>query len=277
MEGTSLEEGARPWLTVVVPAYNEAARIAAPLAAIHAYLRAQPWSSEVVVVDDGSADATFALVREVARDWTLPVRAFRYQPNAGKGYAIKYGIAHARGERILFTDADLSTPIDEATRLLAALDAGADVAIGSRKMAGAHITRHQPWLRERLGKVFTWMVRKLIADVSDVTCGFKAFRGEAARDIFSRVRVFDWSFDAEVLLLVRQLGYRLSEVAVDWADCPGTKVRLGRDVLRSLEGLLRIRGNAARGLYATPTGLAQEAESWESLSATRAPAITPAR
>src|SRR5512143_2772584 len=212
MEGTSLQEGARPWLTVVVPAYNEAARIAAPLAAIHAYLRAQPWPSEIVVVDDGSADATFALVREVARDWTLPVRAFRYQPNAGKGYAIKYGIAHARGERILFTDADLSTPIDEATRLLAALDAGADVAIGSRKMAGAHITRHQPWLRERLGKVFTWMVRKLIADVSDVTCGFKAFRGEAARDIFSRVRVFDWSFDAEVLLLVRQLGYRLSEV-----------------------------------------------------------------
>jgi dolichyl-phosphate beta-glucosyltransferase len=256
-----------PWLSVVIPAFNESGRIAAPLTAVRDYLCAQPYSSEVVVVDDGSSDATFDLVCETARGWPLPVRAFRYQPNAGKGYAIKFGIAHARGQHVLFTDADLSTPIEETASLLAALAAGADVAIGSRKMPGATIVVHQPWLRERLGKVFTWLARQLIADVSDVTCGFKAFRGAAARDIFSRVRVYDWSFDAEVLLLATRLGYRLSEVPVRWADCAGTKVRLGRDVLRSLEGLARIRLNAARGRYAQPVGLVDSVATWESVAA----------
>ena len=256
-----------PHLSVIIPAFNESGRIAAPLTAVHDYLRAQPYSSEVVVVDDGSSDTTFDLVCDLARGWQVPLRAFRYQPNAGKGYAIKFGVAHARGRHVLFTDADLSTPIEETAALLAALEAGADVAIGSRKMPGATIVVHQPWLRERLGKVFTWLARQLIADVSDVTCGFKAFRGAAARDIFSRVRVYDWSFDAEVLLLATRLGYRMSEVPVRWADCAGSKVRLGRDVLRSLEGLARIRFNAACGRYAHPVGLVESVASWESVAA----------
>jgi dolichyl-phosphate beta-glucosyltransferase len=268
--------GEWPWLSVVVPAYNEARRIAGPLAVMHDYLRRQPYRSEIVVVDDGSDDATFAVVRESARGWQLPVRAFRYQLNAGKGYAVKYGIAQARGARVLFTDADLSTPIEETARLLAALEAGADVVIGSRKMAGAAIEVHQPWLRENLGKAFTLLVRQLIANVSDVTCGFKAFRAEAAHEIFGRVRVYDWSFDAEVLLLVSRLGYRLAEVPVRWADRADSKVRLGRDVLRSLQGLARIRANAARGLYATPNDLAHTAESWDSFAEPRAVATTPA-
>jgi dolichyl-phosphate beta-glucosyltransferase len=260
------EDAPAPLLSVVIPAFNESGRIGAPLLAVRDYLQAQPYRSEVVVVDDGSTDTTFDLVCEAARGSTLPVRAFRYQPNAGKGYAIKFGVAHARGRHVLFTDADLSTPIEETSRLLAALEAGADVAIGSRKMAGADIVVHQPWLRERMGKVFTWLARQLIADVSDVTCGFKAFRGAAARDIFSRVRVYDWSFDAEVLLLATRFGYRITEVPVRWADCAGTKVRLGRDVLRSLQGLARIRLNAARGAYAHPVGLTDRVASWESVA-----------
>jgi dolichyl-phosphate beta-glucosyltransferase len=267
MSSHARENAPAPLLSVIIPAFNESARIAAPLTAVHDYLCAQAYASEVVVVDDGSTDATFDLVRAVARDWRLPVRAFRYRPNAGKGYAIKFGVAHARGRHVLFTDADLSTPIEETGRLLAALQAGADVAIGSRKLPGAEIVVHQPWLRERLGKVFTWLARQLIADVTDVTCGFKAFRAAAARDIFSRVRVYDWSFDAEVLLLATRLGYTLTEVPVRWADCAGSKVRLGRDVLRSLEGLARIRLNAARGRYAQPVGLIDSAESWDSAAA----------
>lgn len=253
-----------PSLSVVVPAYNEAERIGAPLADILAYLDAQPYSAEVVVVDDGSTDQTFAFVQAVARGTRIPVRAFRYQTNAGKGFAIKCGVAQARGQRILFTDADLSTPIEDTARLLAALEAGADVAIGSRKIQGARIVVPQPWWRMLLGKMFTWLVRCLIAGVSDATCGFKAFQGTAGREIFARVRVYDWSFDAEVLMLTRRLGYRLVEVPVRWEDRAGTKVRLLRDVPRSLRGLIRIRLNDARGVYRQPGGATAVVDRWES-------------
>ena len=143
-----------PSLSVVIPAYNEAGRIREPLASVHAYLRAQPYESEVVVVDDGSEDATFDVVRNATRGWDVPVRAFRYRPNVGKGYAIKFGVARARGDRILFTDADLSTPIEQTGAFLARLDAGADVVIGSRKTPWAEIVVHQPWYREQLGKAY---------------------------------------------------------------------------------------------------------------------------
>lgn len=251
-------------LSIIVPALDEEVRLPATLRRILDWADGQRRRVEIVVVDDGSADRTaeVAVERGDSR-----VRLLRLPANRGKGAALRAGVAASRGAFVLVTDADLSTPIEEAAALLAALEAGADVAIGSRKMPGATIVVHQPWLRERLGKVFTWLARQLIADVSDVTCGFKAFRGAAARDIFSRVRVYDWSFDAEVLLLATRLGYRLREVPVRWADCAGTKVRLGRDVLRSLEGLARIRLNAARGRYAHPVGLVDSVASWESVAA----------
>jgi glycosyltransferase involved in cell wall biosynthesis len=258
-----------PRVTVVIPVYNEADRMRVPLAAVEAYLRAQPYTAEIVVVDDGSDDRTFDVVREASGDG-VPVRAFRYTPNLGKGHAIKLGIAHARGELILFTDVDLSTPIEEAGALLARLEAGADVAIGSRKMPGARVLVHQSWLRESLGKGFTWLVRHVIAEVSDVTCGFKAFRHAAARDVFGRVRIYDWSFDAEALMLVRWLGYRLDEVPVSWQDRAGTKVRLVRDVLRSLLGLVRIRMNMLRGVYRLPAPAAAPSAAWESARAASA-------
>jgi glycosyltransferase involved in cell wall biosynthesis len=269
--------GARPWLSVVIPAYNEAARVREPLLGVLAHLRARPYTAEVVLVDDGSDDDTLAVVRRTASGSDVPVRTFRYARNAGKGYAIRYGVAHALGERILFTDVDLSTPIEEADRLLAPLDAGADVAIGTRKTPGALIVIHQPWYRERLGKAFTWMVRRWIVDVSDVTCGFKAFRRPAADDIFGRLRLHDWSFDAEALMLARRLGYRIDEVPVRWEDRAGTKVRLMRDVTRSLLGLVRIRLNLARGRYRTLAPPLQASEVWSSSPAARVVAPTGGR
>ena len=133
----------------------------------------------------------------------------------------------------------------------------------SRKTPWAEIVVHQPWYREQLGKAYTRLVRRVIADVSDVTCGFKAFRAAAAKDIFARVRLYDWSFDAEVLLLVRQLAYRLDEVAVRWEDRAGSRVRLVRDVARSLWGIVRIRANALRGVYRTSTLDLPDGDAWE--------------
>jgi dolichyl-phosphate beta-glucosyltransferase len=237
-------------LTVVVPAFEEAGRIREPLKRIADHLVAGTHAAEIVVVDDGSRDATRDAVREVAAGFSVPTRLLGYDRNRGKGYALAVGFAAARGNRILFTDADLSTPIDELERLLARLDAGADVVIGSRKNAEAQVLEHQPWLRETLGKGFTLLVNLTLTRASDVTCGFKLFRAETGRDLFSRVRILDWGFDAEVLFLAERSGARVDEVGVRWEDCEGTKVRLLRDVVGSLLGLVRIRWNAFRGVYA---------------------------
>jgi dolichyl-phosphate beta-glucosyltransferase len=250
-------------LSIVVPAYDEAARILATLRAISDHFAAHPAPIELIVVDDGSRDATSEVVRTAAPSLALPIRLLRYAPNRGKGFALKVGFAASRGARVLFSDADLSTPIEEADRLLAELDRS-DTAIGSRKRAQARVEVHQPWLRETLGKGFTFLVRALLADVSDATCGFKAYRGDAGRDVFSRLRIEDWSFDAEALLVGRLRGYSLAEVPVRWRDQTGTKVDLRRDVLRSLAGIVRIRWNAACRRYAQPLPLDLVPEEWSS-------------
>ena len=251
-------------LTVIIPAYNEVGRLEKSLLLLSDYLRAHFDASEILVVDDGSRDGTFEMVQAVSEKLAVPVRGLRYAENRGKGFALKAGFAHADGELLLFTDADLSTPVEETARLVAALRDGADVAIGSRKMDGAHIQIHQPWLREKLGGVFTLLVRATLTNVSDVTCGFKAFRAQAGKDLFSRLRLPDWSFDAELLYLVRRLGYRLAEVPVRWEDRTGTKVSLLRDALRSLWGLVQIRARAATGAYERPEPLPPGIESWRS-------------
>jgi dolichyl-phosphate beta-glucosyltransferase len=251
-----------PRLTIVVPAYNEAQRIPDTLRAIARHFGPGGDGVELVVVDDGSRDDTAAVVRALAPGLGLPLRLLHYAPNAGKGFALKVGFAASRGERVLFTDADLSTPIEEADRLLAELDRGADVVIGSRRLAPERLEVRQPWLREQLGRGFTFLVRLLIAEVSDATCGFKAYRGAVGRDLFSRLRTFDWSFDAELLLLARRRGFRLAEVPVRWRDQAGSKVDLRRDVLRSLAGLVRIRARDALGLGADPLPLRIEPEVW---------------
>jgi dolichyl-phosphate beta-glucosyltransferase len=237
-------------LSVVVPAYNEARRIVEPLRRIDGYLRGRGIAAELVVVDDGSSDGTADVVRALATELSAPVRVIGTTPNRGKGHAVKVGMTHAGGRAVLMTDADLSTPIEEVDGFLAALNDGAQVVIGSRKVAGAVIEVHQPLLREAMGRVFTALTRLLVVRVSDVTCGFKLFTRAAAIDIFSRVTLDDWSFDAEALYLARRLGYRIHEIPVRWRDAEGTKVRRGRDALRAAVGLARILLNALGGRYA---------------------------
>ena len=243
-------------LSVVVPAFNEAARIAGPLRRVDRHLAAHHPRSELIVVDDGSTDDTAGVVARLAAELAVPVKIIGDGPNRGKGHAVRRGMLAARGESVLMTDADLSTPIEELDKLYAAIRQGADVAIGSRKMAGAVIEERQPILRESMGRAFTWLTNLLVVDVSDVTCGFKLFRREAALAVFSRATLDDWSFDAEALFLVRHLGLSLVEVPVRWHDVAGTKVRRGRDAVRSALSLLRIRLNDARGRYGLPTAAA---------------------
>ena len=232
-----------------MPVYNEATRLSASLREMGAYLERLPYDCEIVIADDGSTDDTLAIAEEVAASQQVPVRLLRYDTNRGKGYALKVGFAAARGEQLVFTDCDLSTPLDEMEKFLTCLDAGNDFVIGSRKREGADITKHQPRLRESLGKVFTWIVRNTIADVTDVTCGFKAYERDVGKDLFARLRVYDWSFDAELLLIARHAGYRHIEVPVRWEDQAGTKVNLLRDIVMSLIGIVRIRVYHALGRY----------------------------
>jgi glycosyltransferase involved in cell wall biosynthesis len=237
-------------LSVVVPAYNEAARIAEPLERVARHLAARHPRSEIVVVDDGSTDDTVGVVERLRPALGLPVTILRSRENRGKGHAVRTGMLAARGALVLMTDADLSTPIDELEKLVAALRGGVEIAIGSRKMEGAVIEEHQPILREAMGRVFTWLTRLLVVDVSDVTCGFKLFRHDAAQAVFSRVTLDDWSFDAEALFLARHLRIGLVEVPVRWRDAAGTKVRRGRDAMRAAVGLGHILWNRATGRYA---------------------------
>lgn len=235
-------------LSVVIPAYNEEGVIGRCVARTRAFFKSRHARFEMIVVDDGSKDGTAAAVRELAK--RHPELSLLSCPgNMGKGYAVRKGVLAARGGEILFLDADLSTAPSQWPKLESRLRAGADVAIGSRKMAGARLLRRQPWWRERMGKVFTFLVRAMLVDVSDVTCGFKAMKREAARRVFSKALVNDWSFDAEFLFLASRMGMRIDEVPVAWRDDPSTKVRLLRDTFSSLKGLLFIRLGALLGRY----------------------------
>ena len=251
-----------PDLTVLIPAYNEARRITDSLRKMDAYLAARPYSSEILIVDDGSDDDTSSVAREASIGLTTPIRYVGYGSNRGKGYALKVGFATARGKRILFTDSDLSTPIEETERLLTKLDEGSEMVIGTRKSADAVIAVHQPKFREWMGKAFTFLVRQLLIDVSDVTCGFKAFEGSVGRRLFALSRVHDWSFDAEILFLAKQESCRLVEVPVYWEDQAGTKVSMLRDGIMAFLGLLRIRGYALAGRYRAPHPLGEYRELW---------------
>lgn len=236
-------------LSVVIPMYNETKRIRETIPILLAYFADQPYKHEFVIVDDGSTDGTPALVRELFSS-VENLQVLEERPNRGKGSAVRVGMLAARGKCVLFCDADLATPPGELDKFWRWLDAGYDVVIGSRKMAGANIVRHQPKWRENLGKVFTWLTNTLATrGISDVTCGFKCFTHDAAQALFSRAKLNDWSFDAEVLFIAQRRRFRIKEVPVTWHDKPGTKVRLVQDAARSLAGLMKIRINGFRGKY----------------------------
>lgn len=241
-----------PYLSIVFPAYNEQARLPATLTTVLAWVDAQSFDTEIVIVDDGSSDDTIGVARRAleGRDHQLLTHA----QNQGKGAGLRTGMTAARGDLVLFSDADLSTPIDEATRFLAAHESGTPIVIGTRKSKGADVITRQSLIRENMGKMYTLLSNALICDgVSDFTCGFKSFRREAAQAIFSRLRENGWAYDSEVLYLAKRLGYGVQEVPVRWINDPSSRVNLLRDTVGSAAGLLRIRGRALFGRYEIPT------------------------
>jgi dolichyl-phosphate beta-glucosyltransferase len=249
------ELGPRPELSVIIPAFNEEKRLPGSLSRVLDYLRQQPFSAEVLVVDDGSRDTTAALVARLAEE-DPRVRLLQYGANRGKGYAVRYGMLQARGERVLMSDADLSTPIEELEKLAAALEEGTDIAIGSRALPDSNLAVHQPPLRELIGRTFNLVVRVLaVPGIHDTQCGFKLFTDVAARDIFPLLTVDQWCFDVEALLVARKMGYRICEVPITWVDERNTKVNVLRDLARTVTDLARIR---ARWLLRRPRRAAPE-------------------
>lgn len=235
---------AAPFLSVIVPTYNEEKRIGNTLTAILTYLQAQTFRSEIIVVDDGSRDNTIQVVESRIRGMDN-ARLIAYQPNRGKGYAVRQGMAASQGEWALFTDADLSTPVTTIGLALDHLQNGFDVVIGSRAIAGSKISRYQPAYRRVGAKIFNVLRDGIVGvDISrfkDTQCGFKAFRGLVARHLFGLLRIDGFMFDVEMLYVAMRLGYRIYEMPVDWTDMPGSKLRLVRDTVRMFRDLASIR------------------------------------
>ena len=238
-------------LSVVTPCYNEGKRFQNGFKHYWSYLSRQRYSWELIFVNDGSKDNTHKLMRKMASKKT-GIKIISYSQNRGKGYAIVQGIKGAKGRYILFTDLDHSVPIDTIESFFKYFEKGYQAVIGSRRVGGAKILVHQHFLRELLGKGFTLLVRLLIDwQIKDATCGFKAFEKDIAQKIFSKVTIYDWAFDAEILFICKKLKIQLAQAPVVWSDVRGTKVSLGKDVLRSLFSLIKIRLNGLQGKYSS--------------------------
>lgn len=235
-------------LSIIIPAYNEEKRLPRTFQRIEDYLSSRGGAYEVIVVDDGSSDGTAPLVEATKSRWP-EIRLLKNPGNRGKGYSVRHGMLQARGKIVLFTDADLSAPIEEADKLLAAL-ATNDVAIGSRALDRSLTTVRQPWYRESIGIVFNGVVRVVLGlPFADTQCGFKAFRSAPSRIIFDQQRIERFGFDPELLFLARRHGLTVAEVPVHWANDLGTRVSALRDGLAMFFETFLIRWNAMSGRY----------------------------
>ena len=252
-----------PELSIVIPAYNEENRLGRALERIRDFLPSlnlQPEQVEILIVDDGSTDGT----SRIAQDWmrALPsVRLISNDQNRGKGYSVKRGMLEARGRVALFTDADLSSPIEESQKLFAAIQSGNDVAIGSRALDRSLISVHQSPLREIAGILYNGLVRLLTGlPFHDTQCGFKAFLREPSQIVFDQQRIERFGFDPEILFLAKRHGLRTVEVPVRWAHDPATKVHVFRDSLLMFGDLVLIRWNWLLGRYPTNQPAAKSVE-----------------
>jgi glycosyltransferase involved in cell wall biosynthesis len=237
-----------PKVSVVVPAFNEASRIGDSIQKIENFLGKLPFGSELVIVDDGSSDDTSDIVRRL----TFPgLRLIRNDVNHGKGFAVQMGVLAAAGEYVLFSDADLSAPIEELDKLLQAAESQhADVVIGSRALDRSFIKIHQTRTREVGGILFNRMVRILLGlNIHDTQCGFKLFRREKIRPVFEKLTIIGFGFDPELLFLASRAGLKILEIPVRWSHAEGSKIRFLRDGIRMFTDLVRIRWNAIRGRY----------------------------
>ena len=239
-----------PILSIIIPLYNEERRLPKTFEAIERLANMQEiLPFEVVFVDDGSRDGTAAFARAFGARFPF-ARLLTHSENRGKGAAVRTGMLAARGHWRLFVDADMATDLAEFQKFLPFLSARAPVIIGSRRISGAEIQVHQPWLRETMGGVYTRLANFFTrACVSDFTCGFKCFSAEAAEAIFSRSRIARWSYDAEILFLAHYLRFPIREVPVVWRNDGATRVRLWKDAPRSFFDLCLLRVYAALGYY----------------------------
>ena len=238
-----------PSISIVIPAYNESARIETALARVLNCVNERGWDAEVLVVDDGSTDDT----AEIVQRWmsTHPqLQLFENPGNRGKGYSVRNGLLQAAGEIVMFTDADLSAPIEEAERLFQAIEAGADVAIGSRWLDKQRQTKHQPLYRRFFGRCYNALTRIVMGlPYKDTQCGFKAFTRASARCIFPLQTIERWGFDPEILFIARKLEFKIVEVPVTWGHDERSRISYLRDGSQMLKEMVEIRSNSVRGRY----------------------------
>jgi dolichyl-phosphate beta-glucosyltransferase len=238
-----------PQYSIVIPAYNESARIPATLKSVVACIHQHGWAAEVIVVNDGSRDSTAEVVRAFAAQ-APEVRLVENPGNRGKGYSVRNGILQAQGEVVMFTDSDLSAPIEEATLLFTAIAAGADIAIGSRWLEKDRQSIRQPLYRQFFGRCFNAVTRLVMGlHFADTQCGFKAFTRAAAQTVFQLQTIERWGFDPEILFVALKRGFRVVEVPVSWAHDERTRMSYLKDGLTMLEEIVRIRWNALTGRY----------------------------
>ncbi len=237
-------------LSLIIPAYNEEKIIADNLEKVSRFLKAKEYGWEIIVVNDGSKDSTAEIVERLSEK-DKRIRIINLGVNQGKGVAIRAGVLGAKGEYILFSDADLSVPINFVDSFLVTLGEGADVAIGSRRVVRSNIIKHQKLLRESLGRAFT-MLSKIttFTNISDFTCGFKGFERDAAIAIFSRTLINRWVYDTEILFLAKKLKYKIVEIPVDWVNRGDSRVKLMKVIIPSFIDLFRIRMYDLLGKYA---------------------------
>ena len=238
-----------PTYSIVIPAYNESARLGATLEKVLNYLGQQQWDAEVIVVNDGSGDSTAQIARDfAARNPRL--RVVENPGNHGKGYSVRNGMLNAHGQTVVFSDADLSSPIEEMPKLLQTLADGADIAIGSRWLQAETQTQRQPFHRQLFGRVFNLLLRIILGlKFKDTQCGFKAFKQSAVQAIFPLQRIERWGFDPEILFLARKFNFKVQEVAVAWGHSGGTRIHPLVDGSRMFWEMLRIRWYDLTGKY----------------------------
>jgi dolichyl-phosphate beta-glucosyltransferase len=241
-----------PACSIVIPAFNETARIDQTLRDVVNCIRSHNWEAEVIVVNDGSTDSTARQVLDFSIS-APEVRLIENPGNRGKGFSVRTGLLHARGEIVMFTDADLSAPIEEAERLFAAIQKGADIAIGSRWLARSHQIHRQPLYRQFFGRCFNMITRSIVGlHFHDTQCGFKAFTRQAAQTIFQLQTIEGWGFDPEILVIATKRGLRIEEVPVTWGHDERSHISYLRDGFQMLREMTIIRRNALMGRYNVP-------------------------